>query len=628
MRELHIDIETRSRADLRKGGVYRYADDPSFQILLFAYSFDGEPVQCIDLTRDELPQEIVDALSDKNVIKWAHNATFERIAIGSHLGEMLDPAQWRCTMIHAAELGMPLSLEKLAAFLQTDAQKDHTGKRLITKFSIPDRKTNDFNDPEDHPADWNSFIKYCIQDVRAEMDIAAILNENPMPESEWELYALDQKINDAGLAVDRKLAIGAVTANAKVEDDAKEQLDELTGLANPKSAAQLKQWLADQGVYTTSIDKAAVENMLSQKDLPEIVREVLTLRKSISNTSVKKFEAFQNMTCSDGRVHGLLQFYGAARTGRWAGRGVQLQNLPKNKVEGEELDKIRNTVRDGGFVDADILKQLIRTTIIAPEGRELLVSDFSAIEARVLAWVAGEQWALDAFADHGKIYEATAAQMYKVDIEDVDKEMRGKGKVAVLACGYGGGVNALLAMGAEKMGLKESELQPIINQWRSANSNIVKLWYDVERAAKGAMAGLKTKVAGGKIKFQKRGTTLFMKLPSGRELAYQHAKINGDRIEYKGQGSAVAFMTQSTWGGKLVENLTQAIARDVLAESMRNLDDLGYEVIGHVHDEVLIEDDKNATTIEEIEDIMAIRPTWAPELPLGAEGFKADYYQK
>lgn len=628
MRELHIDIETRSRFDLRKGGVYRYADDPSFQILLFAYSFDGGPVECIDLTRDELPEEIVDALTDKNVMKWAHNATFERIAIGAHLGEVLDPSQWRCTMIHAAELGLPLSLDKLASFLQTDAQKDHTGKRLITKFSIPNNKTGEFNNPSDHPADWNSFIKYCIQDVRAEMDIAAILNENPMPESEWEFYALDQKINDAGLAVDRRLTIGAITANAKVEDDAKEQLDELTGLANPKSAQQLKKWLIEQGVYTTSIDKAAVEDMLSQPDLPELVREVLTLRKSISNTSVKKFEAFQNMTCSDDRVHGLLQFYGASRTGRWAGRGVQLQNLPKNKVDGAELDAIRDKVREGGFVDADILKQLIRTTIIAPEGRELLVSDFSAIEARVLSWVAGEQWALEAFATHGKIYEATAAEMYKVSIEEVDKEMRGKGKVAVLACGYGGGVNALLNMGAEKMGLKESELQPIINQWRAANSNIVKLWYDVERAAKGAMVGHKTKVAGGKIRFQKRGTTLFMKLPSGRELAYQHAKLVGDRIEYKGQGTAAAFMTQSTWGGKLVENLTQAIARDVLAESMRNLDDLGYEVIGHVHDEVLIEDDKNATTIEEIEDIMAIRPTWAPELPLAAEGFKAEYYQK
>ena len=628
MKELHIDIETRSATDLRKAGVYRYVDDPEFEIMLFAYSYDGGPVKCIDLMKYELPDEIRDLILDPSVIKWAHNATFERVCIGKLLGEQLDASQWRCTMIHAAELGLPLSLDKLATFLRTDAQKDSAGKRLITKFSIPNKKTGEFNDPLDHPQDWKSFIEYCKQDVEAEMDIAEILNQNPMTEDEWTLYALDQKINDAGLAVDRKLTIGAITANAKVEDDAKEKLDELTGLANPKSAMQLKKWLGDQGVYTTSIDKAAVEDMLAKPDLPEVVREVLELRKSISNTSVKKFEAINNMACSNGRVHGLLQFYGAARTGRWAGRGIQLQNLPRNKVEGEELDALRDKVRGGAFVDSEQLKQLIRTAIVAPEGHELLVSDFSAIEARVLAWVASETWVLEAFADHGKIYEATAAAMYKTTIDEVDKDMRQKGKVAVLACGYGGGVHALEAMGAIKMGLSESELQPIVNQWRSANPNIVKLWYDVERAAKGALSGLKTKVAGGKIRFQKRGTTLFMKLPSGRELAYQHAKIINDRIEYKGQGSAVAFMTQSTWGGKLVENLTQAIARDVLAESMLNLDGLGYKVIGHVHDEVIIEDEKNATDIDEIEDIMSIRPTWAPDLPLNAEGFKAEYYKK
>lgn len=628
MTELHIDIETKSRTDLRKAGVYKYTEDADFEVMLFAYSIDGKPVKCIDLTKYELPEELVEMIKDPNVVKWAHNATFERVALSRMLGgEMLDPSQWRCTMIHAAELGLPLSLDKLGVFLRTEAQKDSVGKRLITKFSIPNR-AGEFNDPLDHPQDWQSFIDYCIKDVETEMDIAEILNKTPMVDSEWELYALDQKINDAGLAVDRKLTIGAITANAKVEDDAKEKLDELTGLANPKSAQQLKGWLAEQGVHTNSIDKAAVENMLADKELPEIVREVLELRKSISNTSVKKFEAINNMACSNGRVHGLLQFYGAARTGRWAGRGIQLQNLPRNKVEGEELDTLRDKVREGAFVSSDELKQLIRTAIIAPDGYELLVSDFSAIEARVLAWVASEEWVLEAFEDHGKIYEATAAQMYKTTIDEVDKDMRQKGKVAVLACGYGGGVNALLAMGAEKMGLKESELQPIVNQWRQANPNIVKLWYDVERAAKGALAGLRTKVAGGKIRFRKDGTTLFMKLPSGRELAYQHAKLVGDRIEYKGQGSAVAFMTQSTWGGKLVENLTQAIARDVLAESMLNLDGLGFKVIGHVHDEVLIEDERNATDIDEIEDIMSIRPKWAPDLPLNAEGFKAIYYKK
>lgn len=627
MTALHIDIETRSSTDLRKAGVYRYADDPDFQVLLFAYSFNGAPVECVDLTKEEIPADIIEALSDQNVIKWAHNAQFERVALGKHLGVTLDPTQWRCTMIHAAELGMPLSLDKLAAFLELDEQKDQAGKRLINKFSIP-TKDGDWNSPDDHPSDWEAFKQYCIRDVEAEMAIADYLYQEPIVEKEWELYALDQRINDNGIKVDVDLANGAVEMSNRNIADALSKLDVLTGLDNPKSAAQLKRWLGEQGVHTTSIDKNAVAELLAQDDLPDKVRQVLKLRVLLSSTSVKKFEAILNMVAADGRVHGLLQFYGASRTGRWSGRGVQIQNLPRNKVEGDELDQLRETVKAGQAVKDSELKQLIRTALIPDKGHELLVSDFSAIEARVLAWVAGERWALEAFADHGKIYEATAAQMYKVDIEDVDKDMRSKGKVAVLACGYGGGVNALMAMGALKSGLTERELQPIIDQWRAANRNIVKLWYDTERAAKGALAGATTRVAGGKIQFQKRGTTLFMRLPSGRELAYQKVRIVEDRIEYKGQGTAAAFTTQSTWGGKLVENFTQAIARDLLAEAMINLDTMGYKIIGHVHDEVIIECPKNSSDISEIEGIMSIQPKWAEGLPLDAEGFTAEYYRK
>ena len=627
MRVLNCDIETRSGADLRKTGVYRYVDDPGFKILLFAYSLNGSPVQCIDLTKQDLPDNIKALLVDESVTKWAHNAQFERVCLGKTLGVTLDPSQFRCTMIHAAELGMPLSLDKLAAFLQIDEQKDQAGKRLINKFSIP-TKDGSWNSPDDHPTDWQAFIDYCIRDVEAEMGIAQHLNENPMPESEWELYALDQRINDNGIKVDLKLARGAVDASALLEADGWVKLDLLTGLENPKSAAQLKRWLGEQGVAATSIDKSSVDEMLARDELPTNVRQVLKLRKLLSNTSVKKYEAITNMVAADDRVHGLLQFYGASRTGRWSGRGIQIQNLPRNKMEGAELDAARESVKSGEPATGDTLKQLIRTALVPAAGHEFLVSDFSAIEARVLAWVAGERWALEAFADHGKIYEATAAVMYKVDIEAVDKDMRQKGKVAVLACGYGGGVNALEAMGAIKMGLAQRELQPIINQWRAANRNIVKLWYDTERAAKGALAGGKTKVAGGKIKFEKRGTTLFMRLPSGRELAYQKVKLVGDRIEYKGQGTAAAFTTQTTWGGKLVENLTQAIARDVLAEAMLTLDMMGYKITGHIHDEVIIEAPKNTTDIKEIEGIMSTEIDWAKGLPLDAEGFVADYYRK
>lgn len=627
MKTLHIDIETRSAVDLRKAGVYKYVSDDSFDILLFAYAVDDGPVKCIDLTRNELPDDIRLMIINPSVIKYAHNAQFERVALSAYLGHTLYPTAWRCTMIHAAQLGMPLSLDKLAAYLKIDAQKDQAGKRLINKFSVP-TKDGGWNAPEDHPEDWQRFINYCIRDVEAEMQIAEFLNRAPVPESEWELYALDQRINDNGIGVDVELAEGAVNASAENEAAGMAKLKLLTDLDNPKSAAQLKRWLAGEGIHAPSIVKDAVVELLEQDDLPENVRQVLKLRLALSNTSVKKYQAILNMVCPDGRVHGLLQFYGASRTGRWAGRGIQIQNLPRNKMEGEELDAARESVKRGETADGSVLKQLIRTALVPADGCEFLVSDFSAIEARVLAWIAGERWALEAFADHGKIYEATAAQMYKVSIDDVDKDMRSKGKVAVLACGYGGGVNALKAMGAEKMGLKEGELQPIIDQWRNANRNVCKLWYEVENAAKGAIAGVKTKAADGKLTFEKRGMTLFIKLPSGRELAYQKARITGDRIEYVGQGTAAAFILLSTWGGKLVENVTQAIARDVLAESMLNLDTFGYKIVGHVHDEVIVEAEKNTTAIEEIEAIMATEIPWAEGLPLNAEGFATEYYRK
>jgi len=641
MKTLHIDIETYSPQDLAKVGVYRYVDDTAFSVLLFAYSIDGCGVECIDLTSTPgLPTKLADALQDPQVIKYAHNAQFERVCLAKEFGIKLDPAQWRCTMIWAAELGLPQSLDKLASYLNLEQQKDKAGARLISRFCKPNTSQDELslshapNKAADYPDDWDRFIEYCKQDVVVEMELEKVLSKHPLTDQEWELYALDQKINDNGFMIDRELVEAAVEISNKLTSNATCALKALTGLANPNSVSQLLAWCNENGAKLTSVDKKAVEASLEDSKTPLIVKKALQYRQATANTSVKKYQAMLNTVCSDNRIHGLVQFYGASRTGRWAGRLVQVQNLPRGDIEGEKLDQIRELVKEkDSSINSDALKSLIRTAFIPPRLYTFLISDFSAIEARVLAWLAGETWALKAFADHGKIYEATAAKMYRCEIDNVDKDMRQKGKVAVLACGYGGGVNALKAMGATKIGLKENQLQPIIDQWRDANPNIVRLWQLVDNAAKEACLGRTTRV--GAIRFRHDGKTLFITLPNGRFLAYQKAKWDGNRISYDGQGTAAYFTKQETWGGKLVENITQAVARDLLAEGMLNLDLAGYKIVAHVHDEIIIEElveksgvAKSTTKIDEINGIISVTPKWAEGLPLNAEGFISRYYKK
>ena len=624
MKTLVCDIETYSSVDLKKSGVYRYTDDTAFSVLLFAYSINGQPVKIIDLTKGELPSNLVSALVDPDVIKWAHNAQFERVCLSKHLCQKLDPRQWRCSMVYAAELGLPQSLDQLARYLIVDQQKDKSGARLIAKFTRPAK----LDELSDYADDWEKFKEYCKQDVRTEIAIIDKLSKYSILESEWELYALDQKINDYGIGVDLELIKSAVKIVEDRQSEAIAKLKLITELENPNSVAQLTQWLKEQGVNLNSLDKKTCAELL-EKDLPLKARQALELRQAISNTSVKKYQAMCECICSDGRIHGTTQFYGASRTGRWAGRLVQVQNLPRNKLVGKELDLARELVKkEDPSITFDTLKSLIRTALIADSPlSSFLISDFSAIEARVLAWIAGEQWVLDTFADHGKIYEATAAKMYKCDIDEVDSAMRSKGKVAVLACGYGGGVNALKAFNDT---LTEPEMKKIVYQWRDTNKNIVRLWEKVDKAANSAVSGIKSTV--GPLTFEKIDNILFITLPNGRRLAYQNAKISNEGLTYEGQGASVAFTKQWTWGGKLVENITQAIARDILAEALLNLDTLGYKIVLHVHDEVVVENPDRVVNftrkIDEILSIMSISPLWAEGLPLKAEGFKSKYYSK
>ncbi|NIH40888.1 DNA polymerase [Enterococcus faecalis] len=652
MKTLNIDIETYSDEDLTKVGVYKYADSPNFEILLFAYSIDGQPVECEDLTISEIPDEIVAALTDKNVLKIAFNAQFERVCLSKYLGVLyyLDPAQWHCTMVHANELGLPASLGQCAKYLNIEQQKDTRGTQLINFFSKPCKPTkkNDMrtrNLPEHAPEKWQTFIEYCIQDVNVEMAIANKLNRFPVPESEWKLYTLDQRINDRGAEIDHELATAAIDIMADLSEAGLNEMKELTGLENPNSLAQLKKWLEEQGTPFEKLGKEVVLKALALGNLPENVAEVLKLRLSLSNSSTKKYLMMDNARCSDNRIHGILQFYGANRTGRWAGRLLQVQNLPRNYLS--EIDFARQLVKAKDvegielmYEDVpDTLKQLIRTGLVAKEGHRFIVSDFSAIEARVIAWYAKQDWVLEVFRTHGKIYEATAAQMFHLgEVTDYDwkshegKDMRQRGKVATLALGYQGGPGALKAMGALENGIEEHELQDIVDRWRTANKRIKNFWHETQKAVIDCLQNGGIKKGPRGLKFYKKSGFLFIQLPSGRKLAYAKAHLKegdyGPAIFYEGQGDKVAFTEQQTYGGKLVENIVQATARDVLAEAMVRLEKAGYPIVFHVHDEAVAEVPEGEKSIEEMNKIMSVVPDWAEGLPLNAEGFETKYYMK
>ena len=639
-----IDIETYSSAPLPKCGVYRYTDAPDFEVLLFSYAYDDEPVVTIDLACGEkLPEDVIAALNDPTVIKAAYNAQFERICLSRHLGHWLDPHQWRCTAVMAAYLTLPSRLADVAVALKLSQQKMEEGKDLIRYFSVPCKptKTNGGrtrNMPADAPEKWALYKQYNAQDVETERAVRKALEAWPLPEHEWKLYALDQQINDRGVRVDKKLVKNAIAVDEVFTEAAYQQAKELTGLENPGSVNQLKAWLADQDMPMESLAKKIVQEKASQSD--GIVAELLNLRLELSKTSVKKYEAMARTVCRDGRIHGLLQFGGASRTFRWAGRLVQIQNLPQNHLP--DLDLAREIVKAGDEEMLDslfgsvpgTLSELIRTAFIPKEGCRFIVADFSAIEARVLAWLAGEEWVLDEFRGKGKIYEATASRMFHIPQETIVKghpnyEYRQKGKQATLSCGYGGGVGALKAMGAK---MPEEEMQPLVDAWRAANPNIVAFWNAMDRAARKVIRS-KTSARVGKVTLYWQDDKMLMRLPSGRNLCYQspHFTMNrfgSDAIGYYAPNAAGQMVEQETFGGKLAENATQAIARDILAHAMLNLDAAGYPIVFHVHDEAVMEMPIGKGSMEDACAVMGQPPVWASDLPLRADGYECAYYRK
>ena len=631
-----LDLETYSSAPLPRCGVYRYCDAPDFEILLFSYAFDDEPVQTIDLASGEtLPKEVVSALADPGIIKVAYNAQFERVCLSRYLGHWLDPHQWRCTMVMAAYLTLPGRLADAAVALGTTEKKMEEGKDLIRYFSVPCKPTKanggrTRNRPGDAPEKWAVYRQYNAQDVETERAIRKALEKYSLPEQEWELYALDQQINDRGVRVDKKLVKNAIAVDAVFAQAAYQRAKELTGLENPGSVNQLKAWLADQDMPMESLAKKIVQEKAAQTD--GIVAELLNLRLELSKTSVKKYEAMARCVCRDGRVHGLLQFYGANRTGRWAGRLVQAQNLPQNHLPDLELAREIVKIGDEELLDTlfasvpGTLSELIRTAFIPKDGCRFLVADFSAIEARVLAWLANEEWVLEEFRGKGKIYEATASRMFHIPQESIVKgnpnyEYRQKGKQATLSCGYGGGVGALKAMGAK---MPEEEMQPLVDAWRAANPNIVAFWSALDRAAR-TVIRRKTSAYVGKVTLYWQDDKMFMRLPSGRNLCYQSPhftenRFGSDAIGYYAPNAAGQMVVQETFGGKLAENATQAIARDILAHALLTLEKNGYPVVFHVHDEAVIEKPTGQGSLEEACRLMAIAPDWAEDLPLRADG--------
>ena len=663
MKTLSIDIETYSGYDLSKSGVYKYAESPDFDILLFAYSVDGDDVQVIDLAAGEhLPPEILNALTDDNVQKWAFNANFERVCLSRYLSDMdisldpfadnhhsaeilgkakyLNPASWRCAMVWSAYMGLPLSLEGAGAVLGLEKQKLTKGKDLIRYFCSPCKPTATNgqrmrNRPEHAPDKWEAFKAYNRRDVETELSIQERLAKFPVPDTVWEEYAHDQEINDRGVALDMALVRNAIKADARSRTKLTRLMKELTDLDNPNSLQQMKQWLADNGMETDSLGKKVVTELL--KDAPEPLGKVLSLRQQLAKSSIKKYQTMENAVCADGRARGMFQFYGANRTGRWAGRLIQMQNLPQNHLI--DLEDVRWLVHDGDFAALellydnipDVLSQLIRTAFVPKDGYKLIVADFSAIEARVIAWLAGERWRNDVFATHGKIYEASASQMFHVPIEEVTKgsPLRQKGKIAELALGYGGSVGALKAMGALEMGLSEEELRPLVSAWRSANPNIVRFWWDVDRAAMKAVRD-RTMTETHGIRFGYQSGMLFITLPSGRRLSYVKPRIGtnqfgSDCVTYEGVGGTKKWERIESYGPKFVENIVQAISRDILSYAMQTLRHCS--IVMHIHDEVVIEAGPEMSA-EILCQQMSRTPPWAEGLLLIADGFDCSFYKK
>ena len=648
IRNFCCDIETYSDVDLSKCGVYKYVEG-DFHILLFAYAFDDEDVKIVDLAcGEELPQEVLDAIDDPNVIKWAWNAQFERTCIGHYLGRVLSPDSWRCSMVHAASLSLPLSLKEAAKALKTGEQKDKAGENLIRYFSVPCKPTKSNggrtrNLPEHNPEGWQQFKDYCMQDVRTERDIRKRLEVFPLMEHEWDYYHMDQRINDRGVLIDKKLVEQAIACDLMLSDAMTKKAYELTGLENPNSVSQLKTWLQERGIEIDSLGKKEVAAMITDLDKHSCDQEaldMLKLRLQMAKSSVKKYQAADRCTCADGRARGLFQFSGANRTQRWSGRNIQLQNLPQNHIS--TLDEARELVKMGCFdmVESiygntpDILSQLIRTMLIAKPGHKFIVADFSAIEARVLAWLAGEEWRMEAFKNGEDIYCASASQMFGVPVvkHGINGELRQKGKVAELACGYGGAAGALISMGALDMGLSEEELPDLIDDWRNSNPKIVQFWWDIEKAAIESIKDHKDRQVG-RIGVSFSNNTLWLQLPSGRRLAYIKPKLQPNRfgrlsITYEGLGQNNKWCRIETYSGKLVENITQATARDLLAEAMWRIEKAGLEIVGHVHDEVILEVPENGVTVEDVCQIMNQNPKWADGICLSSAGYSGSYYFK
>ena len=640
MRILSIDIETYSDVDLSKSGVYPYAESDNFEILFFGYSVDGHPPQVIDLANGEqLPDDIIAALTDPNVIKTAYNAMFERICISKHLGlpkgTYLDPTQWHCTMVWAATLGLPMSLAGVGAVLGLDKQKMSEGKDLIKFFCIPDKDGNRHH-PLVHPGKWELFKSYNCRDVEVEIAIQQRLAKYPVPNFVWNEYHLDQQINDRGIGVDMELVRHAITINEDIKNEITAEIQALTMLDNPNSVQQMKEWLAENGMETESLGKQAVKELL--ETAPPELAKVLSLRQQLAKSSVKKYDAMLSSHCIDDRIRGMFQFYGANRSGRFSGRLVQLQNLYRNSMP--HLDTARDLIKaddietlDLLFGDIpDVLSQLIRTALVpkAPYKR-FIVADFTSIEGVVLSWLAGEQWRLDVFKNGGDIYCISASKIFGVPVvkHGINGHLRQKGKIAELACGYGGSVGAMKAMGAQEMGLSDDEIQQIVTDWRDASPNIVKLWWDVDRAVKKCIKEKTEANVKGLHIFCESGF-LFIELPSGRRLAYVKPKIGenkfgGESVTYMGVGEQKKWERIESYGPKFVENIIQGIARDILLHAMMNLRD--YRIVAHVHDEVIIEATDDIT-VDEIVQKMCITPRWARGLTLRADGYECEFYMK
>ena len=656
---LSIDVETFSNVDLKKCGVYKYAESPDFEILLFGVSVDGGEVTVYDLASgDTVPEGIIRALSDDSVIKWAYNASFERVCLSVWLRRnypqhfssysieedtvrnYLDPSSWRCSLVWGAYMGLPLSLEEIGKVLKLENQKMAEGKALIRYFCVPCKPTKanggrTRNLPEHDPVKWSTFIAYNKRDVETEMAIQQKLSKFPVPDFLWEEYHLDQEINDRGIQLDMVLVEQAIAIDERSREELSAKMRQLTALENPNSVQQMKEWLTKHGLEVDSLDKKAVKELL--KTAPPELAEVLELRRQLAKSSVKKYQAMQNAVCADGRARGMFQFYGANRSGRWAGRLIQLQNLPQNHMV--HLEDARSLVRSGDYAmlstlyDSvpEVLSELIRTAFVPRDGYKFIVSDFSAIEARVLSFLAGESWRLKVFAENGDIYCASASAMFHVPVEKhgQNAHLRQKGKIAELALGYGGSVGALKSMGALEMGLAEEELQPLVDAWRTSNPNIVQLWWDVDNAVKTTVCQrLDTETHG--IRFRYRSGMLFIILPSGRQLCYVKPKMGtnkfgGDSVTYEGVGSTKKWERIESYGPKFVENIVQAISRDILMYAIRTLSHCF--IVGHVHDELIIECGMDVS-LDAVCDQMGRTPPWIEGLNLRADGYETMFYKK